>query len=192
MQKSVISVLAVASLVVFCSSSEAKPRKAKAPVAAASAAPAAPAPVANGGDWSLAEKEYWSKLQEEMDANMARANTKCGTSIKGTFDKESFRGQFKSENGSYGIDSYTRAHCGAAPSALEDICTTVNGNEERAKMAKDAVKSKITTYECKFGGKGKQSMNLAGGKLAVSIDPNGDDNASSLQSKLVTYTKDKL
>lgn len=184
MQKRVFGVvLALASLCVFCTTSEAKPKGA--PKAAA-------APVANGGDWSLAEKEYWSKLQEEMDANMARANSKCGTKITGTFDKESFRGHFDSANGSYGLNSYARAHCGAGPGALEDVCITVNGNEERAKMARDAVKAKITTYECRWGGKGKQAMSLSGGKLAVTIDIDGDDNAASLQSKLVTFTKDKL
>lgn len=184
MTKRVVSViLAVAALGVFCGTSEARPKK----------APVAAAVPTGGGDWSLAEKEFWSKLQEEMDFNMARANTKCGTKIAGTFDKESFRGHFDPANGSYGLDSYARAHCGAGPGALEEICTTVNDNEERAKMARDAVKAKVTTYECKWGGKGKQAMGLASGKLSVTIDTiSGDDNAASLQTKLVTYTKSKL
>lgn len=185
MQKRVISVVvALAGLCVFCTPSEARPKKAKG--AATTTTEATP----NGGDWSLAEKEYWSKLQEELDGEMKRANSQCGTNIKGTFDKESFRGHFTDEDG-YGLSAYARAHCGAAPAALEDVCTVVNDNQERAKQARDAVKAKITSYECKWGGKDKGSMNLASGKLSVAIDVD-TDNASGLQSKLVTYMKDKL
>jgi hypothetical protein len=173
----------------------AKP-KARRPTASAPP-PSSPPPTASGGGsggtWSLAEKEYWSKVQEEYDGYVKHANDRCGSKIAGTFNKETFRGQFSDDNGSFGLSGYARAHCEAGPSAIDDICMTVNGNEDRANMAKSAVQSKISGVECKWGGKGKQSIDLVGKKLVVTIDPDGGgDNASSLQDKVKLYLKSKL
>lgn len=180
---------AIAVFALCCpSTSEAKPKRKKVAAASAPSSEATP----TGGDWSLQEKEYWSKLQEELDGYMARANKQCGTSIKATFDKESFRGHF-TEGGSYGISSYARSWCAAGPGALEEICTTVNNDEAHAKAARDAVKAKITTVECKWGGKGKQAIDLSNKTLRTTIDMDSDtDNAASYQTKVVAYAKSKL
>lgn len=105
MRKVLVGVITVASLALFCSTTEAAKKKSKGRVAspATSASPAAPAaPPAAEGEWTLGEKQYWVKLQEEMDGYIKRANDRCGSKITGGFDEESFRGQL-TEGGSYGL-----------------------------------------------------------------------------------------
>jgi hypothetical protein len=175
MRKELVVAITVAGVVFACTAT-AKPK----------AKPSTGSPPATAdGDWSLQDKQYWQKLQEEMDDAFKTANNSCGgTHIKGGYDKESFRGRL-TEGGSYGMNSYARAHCAAAPSALQDLCTN-------SEMAKKAIAQKVTAYECKWGGKGKQSLQFANGKLTVMIDPDGDDNASSLTTKVGDYMKSKL
>jgi hypothetical protein len=202
MQKGIVAMFAVVALALVGSTpadagGKPKPPKAAKPSAKppASAKPASDsagsASSSGAGEWSLAEKEYWSKLQEELDGSVKAANNRCGSKMVAAFDKESFRGQFNENNGSYGLSSYARSHCEAAASAIDDICMTVNGNEERANMAKSAVQSKVAVVECRWGGKGKQAINLSGKKLTVTIDPDSDS-ASSLQDKVKSYMKSKL
>ena len=204
MRKVLASVLAVVGLVLLSSSTEAKPkikRASAAPAApAASGSSAAPAPPAATptdtakpeGEWSLQDTKYWANLQEEMDANIKRANTQCGgTVIKGTFDKESFRGHL-TEGGSYGMNSYARAHCAAGPSAIENICTLVNDDVAMQKASRAAVKAKVVTIECRWGGKGKQAITFANKKLTTTIDIDGDDNAASLTTKVTDFMQQKL
>src|SRR5262249_32779147 len=113
-----------------------------------------------------------------------KVNTHCETKITGSFDKESFRGQF-TEGGSFGISMYARAHCQAAPSAIDDICLNSG-------MGKDAIRTKLSNIECKWGGKGKQAMSFANKKLSTTIDPDGSDNAASLTTKVEDFMKSKL
>jgi hypothetical protein len=193
MKKGIITTFAVMGIaLVGATTADAKPKPRVKP--AASAKPASDtASSSPAGEWSLAEKEYWSKLQEELDGHVKLANNRCGAKIAGTFDKESFRGQFNENNGSFGLSGYARAHCEAAAGAIDEICMTTNGNEERANMAKSAVQSKVSVVECRWGGKGKQAMSFSGKKLTVTIDPDGGgDNASSLQDKVKSYMMTKL
>jgi hypothetical protein len=177
MRKELVAALTVAGVVFSCSAT-AKPK--------AKPGSGSPPPAAAEGDWSLQDKQYWQKLQEEMDGAVKTANTACGGShIKGGFQKESFRGRL-TEGGSYGMNPYARSHCGAAPSAIEDLC--LNGGD----MGKKAVAQKVTSYECRWGGKGKQAMQFANGKLVVTIDTDGEDNAASLTTKVEDYMKSKL
>lgn len=195
MRKVMIGVVTVMGLALLCSSTEAKPiKKIAKPASSSQPAPsasssAAPAPAE--GDWSLAEKQMWIAAQEEIDFWVKRANDKCGTKIVARFDKESFRGKLDPANGSTGLPSYAGAHCSAAPAALDDICTVVNDNEASAKMARDAVKAKISVIECRWGGKGKGNMSLADKKLVETIDVD-TDNAAGYQDRLKTYIKSKI
>jgi hypothetical protein len=180
MRKELVAAITVAGLVFACSAT-AKPKT----KAGGGSGSGSPPPAAADGDWSLQDKQYWQKLQEEMDEAVKKVNTACGgTHIKGGFDKESFRGRL-TEGGSYGMNMYARAHCLAAPSALQDICTNSD-------MGKSAVGQKVTTYECKWGGKGKQAMHFASGRLVTTIDIDGEDNAASFTTKVEDYMKSKL
>lgn len=208
MRKVLVGVFAVAGLALVCSTTEAKPKRRTASASTTSgsgsgstavAASAQPAPgVAPStatptadGDWSIADTKYWANLQEEMDGYIKRTNASCGTNITGTFDRESFRGHL-TEGGSYGLSGYARAHCSAGPSAMEDICLTVNNDEATAKKVRAVVKAKLTNIECRWGGKGKQAIAYSNKKLTTTIDIDGDDNASSLTTKVTEFMKQKL
>ncbi len=196
MRKVMVGMFTVMGLALLCSSTEAKPTK-KIAKPASSSQPAPPSsstptpPPAAEGEWSLAEKQMWIAAQEELDSWMKRANDKCGTKIVGRFDKESFRGLLDPKNGSTGLPGYAGAHCSAGPGALDEICTVVNDNEASAKMARDAVKAKISVIECRWGGKGKSAMSLSDKKLTETIDVD-TDNAAGFQDRLKTFIKSKI
>ena len=95
------------------------------------------------GTWTLEEKQYWIKLQDEFDAYVAKTNEQCGAKITARFVHESFRGQLKPGT-SFGLDLDTRAMCGAMANSLIEVC---NGGA----TAKDAVATQIRQLECAFG-----------------------------------------
>jgi hypothetical protein len=173
MRRVILAVAAAAVVGLLGSTTEAKPKAKK---------PSATAP-ASEGTWSLQEKEYWAKLQEEADGQAKRASEKCGVKLTATFAKESFRGHL-TEGGSFGLSTYARSHCEAGMYVLEDIC---NNSE----LAKAAVKEKITTVECRWGGKGHAAVDLSSKKLVTTIDMD-TDNASGYTEKVREFVKKKL
>lgn len=95
------------------------------------------------GNWTLQEKEYWIKLQDELDEYVARANAACGSNIRGRFVHDSFRGQFTA-GGGFGLGLDTRAMCGAMAGALVEVC---NGGA----TAKQAVAAEVHQIVCEYG-----------------------------------------
>ena len=128
--------------------------------AGAGAAPAEPGPES----WTLAEKQYWAKLQEEMDWFAKRANDHCGNSqITATYAHESFRGMLTA-GGNYGLPQYTRLVCTTALSAITEVCTD-------GPAAKQAVASKVTHVVCEWG---PTSYALKGGVFHVRVDASNE------------------
>jgi hypothetical protein len=95
------------------------------------------------GKWTLEEKQYWIKLQDELDEYVARANEACGAKLTGRFVHESFRGRMTA-GGYYGLDLDTRALCGQLASSLVEVC---NGGP----TAKEAVATQLRKLECEYG-----------------------------------------
>ncbi|MDB5217923.1 MAG: hypothetical protein JWO86_5850 [Myxococcaceae bacterium] len=193
-----VGTLMMVGVALVCSTTEAKPKRKIVP--AGSAAPASPSASAQApsapasapeGEWSIGDTKYWANLQEEMDGQIKRTNAACGTTIVGKFDKESFRGQL-TEGGSFGLSGYARSMCAAGPSAIEDMCLTVNGDEATAKKVRDVVKAKLTTIECRWGGKGKQAIGFANKKLVTTIEIGGEDNGASYTTKVGDFMKQKM
>jgi hypothetical protein len=93
--------------------------------------------------WTLEERQFWAKLQEEMDEFAKKANAHCGSQITAGYRKEAFRGKLTA-GGNYGLPSDIRSRCTAALSAILNVC----GDGE---MAKQAVSAKINRVECDWG-----------------------------------------
>jgi len=114
------------------------------------------------GNWTLQEKEYWIKLQDELDAYVEKTNEACGSKIKATFVHESFRGQMTA-GGYYGLPLDMRAMCGAMANSLIEVC---NGGE----TAKAAVASKLHQLECEFG-PARYAINRGLFHATINIEP---------------------
>lgn len=103
-----------------------------------------PAPMAGGGGgWTLEERQYWTKLQEELDDWAKQTDAHCGSRITASYVKETFRGRFTA-GGNYGLDSYTRGLCGAMLKSMLELCGY-------GADAKQAVASQVHAVECEFG-----------------------------------------
>jgi hypothetical protein len=93
--------------------------------------------------WSLEERQYWVKLQEEMDEFAKKTNAHCHSQLTAGYRKEAFRGKLTA-GGNYGLPQDIRVRCTAALSAILAVC----GDGEQAKQA---VASKINRVECDWG-----------------------------------------
>jgi hypothetical protein len=133
------------------------------------------------GNWSMAEREYWSHLQEELDGYATTTNGNCGTTITATFVHETFRGRM-TEGGSYGLDGYTRSTCAAPVTALSNIC-------QRGAMQQQSVQNRIRRVECAWG---PTNYALdANGTMRVSINTD-DNNASGYETEMETWLGTQL
>jgi hypothetical protein len=93
--------------------------------------------------WTLEERQYWAKLQEEMDEFAKKANNHCHSQITAGYRKEAFRGKLTA-GGNYGMPQDIRSRCTAALSAILNVCLD-------GEMAKQAIASKINRVECDWG-----------------------------------------
>jgi hypothetical protein len=118
------------------------------------------------GKWTLQEKEYWIKLQQELDDYVAKTNEQCGSKITAAFVHESFRGRMTA-GGGFGLDLDTRAMCGAMANSLIEVC---NGSE----TAKRAVASQIRQLVCEFG-PAKFSIKSGVFHATINVDPDKKD-----------------
>lgn len=130
--------------------------------------------------WTLQERQYWQKLQEEMTEYARKANDHCRTNITASYAQETFRGQLTA-GGNYGLPQYTRSVCTAALSALVDVCT--NGN-----AAKDAVRAGVRHVVCAYG---PTTYALQGGVFNVTIDAS-DENLYVYQRGMVDVLEKSL
>lgn len=95
------------------------------------------------GQWSLSDRQYWTALQEELDAAVGRMNTACGTNIRANFVHESFRGLL-TEGGTYGMTGEAREMCSAPVEALRDLCLLGGAQQQ-------AVRNGVRGLECAHG-----------------------------------------
>jgi hypothetical protein len=139
------------------------------------------------GKWSLAEREQWAKLRDELLVYLKDANEHCGgTKIEVDFDYESFRGKFK-DNESYGLDAYGRAHAAATLMAVDNICKI--GDREKKAVAAGVKKVKIA--HGKKGKDAKSTISYANKTLLPVIEPAGSA-AGTWQDELEKWIKTKL
>jgi hypothetical protein len=149
-------------------------------VAVAEPAPAG-APAADvPGNWSLQERQYWQKLQEEIDSAVAQLNERCGAQISATYVHESFRGRM-TEGGSYGLDGYTRATCDAPIEAMFSMCTN-------SEMAKQAIQQTVRRLECDWGA---THYALSDGTIRFRFNTD-EQNAASYQDQFESWLEQNL
>jgi hypothetical protein len=141
-----------------------------------------PPPAPPPGQWTLQEKEYWQKLIEEAKDEVDRVNRTCDTKIGFAHVSESYRGHF-TENGTYGLTGYVRSSIQSAIDGVGYICA-------RGAMQKAAVKGKIKRIEIKYGTPGKTIVELKGGTLFVTIDP--DAGGATAQDAVTKYLMNAL
>jgi hypothetical protein len=138
--------------------------------------------------WSLKEREQWAKLTGATQEHLDRVNRTCGAKIVADYAFETFRGHFSGKE-SFGLDGYGRAHANASLDALSDVCVS-------GAMEKDAVKSKITRVEIRWGGTGNSSFAVNGTALVATISPHppgeAGDNAATYREHLIAGLKEKL
>jgi hypothetical protein len=104
---------------------------------------------------SLGEKKKWREQEELLAKEAEQVTTACEKAVPGSFVKASFKDQLETNNSIYG-------YCAEAYSALRTICADPDG--------KAAVKEKINTFECAFGGAGNRALSLKDGTLQMTID----------------------
>ena len=135
------------------------------------------------GQWSLQEKEYWAKVQEEMQQWVDSVSQGCSSKIDGAFAAPTFKGKFTA-GGSYGLTGYARANCQAPFSAVRDLCVT-------GEMQRKAIVGGVKKIVCTHGAPNKSAVDLTAGTLNVTIDPE-TKSAATLQSEITDYLKKKL
>jgi hypothetical protein len=138
------------------------------------------------GKWSLAERQAWSLLREEMMLSLSSANIRCNTNIVADFDYESFRGKFKKDE-RYGLDPYGRAHIAVPLNAVENICKI--GEREQKAVGKGL--RRVLFVHGSKGGDAKSTIALRGGMLTPVIEPAGEA-AGSWQDVIEAYIKANL
>ncbi|MBX3224069.1 MAG: hypothetical protein KF795_26375 [Labilithrix sp.] len=121
---------------------------------------------------SVADKEKWARQDSYMASSIKDANAKCGTALTNEFDKASFA---KEDWTSHSPNGY----CSGAFDNIRSLCAN-------NAAAKKPVQQKIKKVVCKYAGKGKFGMTLAGGTLTYNVDwdqANVDDKITSFLKK---------
>jgi hypothetical protein len=130
-------------------------------------------------DMTLRQKEFAKKQDESFKKEVDLANEKCGTKIEGKIDWESFKGEIdKSLDGKHERSYSFSSYCDAPVGAMFSMCDSED--------AKAAIKKRIKSYTCKFGGKDKRKIELKGSSLTMWVDweaANYDDYAKEYLGK---------
>lgn len=111
---------------------------------------------------SLEDEEKWNNQKSYMDRYMNESREVCGIAEgkwSYTFDKESFA---KGEGAEWGSHS-PNGRCGAVFEELAAICRSGESGKKR-------VQEKVKSLTCKFGGKGKEKLELKGGAITLVLD----------------------
>ena len=111
------------------------------------------------------------QIQPEQEAaltsNVERTNKKCGSGLTAKFDWTGLPSGALKEFSAAG-------YCGAALDGIERVCEDALG--------KDAVKQKIKSMTCRFGG--ERSISLKDGSLGYTIDFNSSNDADFVYAYL--------
>ena len=144
---------------------------------------AEPPPVGEpSGNWTLAEREFWTKLQEELDEFTKRANEHCHSQITASYDQESYRGKLTA-GGSYGLPEFTRSVCtSGAINAIRDVC--LDGDS-----AKKAVAASIHHVTCHWG---KTGYVLGKGTFHATYNTADSDQLSYYLEPMTAYLRSHL
>lgn len=112
---------------------------------------------------SLEEEEKWNNQMSYMDGYIKADREACGITDEKkwsfSFDKASFNSGEGAEWGSHSPNGY----CSAIFDELGSICRASESGKKR-------VLEKIKGVVCKFGGKGKQNIELKGGIITYTVD----------------------
>jgi hypothetical protein len=118
-------------------------------------------------DYSLREKQYMKGEEKELAKAVKNTNEKCKMKLKAVIDWKSWRKEMNRI-----LDGKRRSvysYCQLVPDNMWSMCSD--------KTAAGAIRKKIKTYVCKFGGKGKRNIKLTGSTLSFWVDwkaPNND------------------
>lgn len=119
-------------------------------------------PTATSRAESLEDEEKWNNQKSYMDRYMNDAREVCGIAEgkwSYTFDKESFSKGPGAEWSTYSPNG----RCGAVFDELGSICRSGESGKKR-------VQEKVKSLVCKFGGKGKEKLELKGGVITLTLD----------------------
>jgi hypothetical protein len=130
--------------------------------------------------WTLAEREYWTQLQAELDDFARKANDHCHSQITASYVKESYRGRL-SAGGNYGMETYLRTVCTAALTSVRDVCLD-------GESAKAAVAQNIRHVTCALG---PTSYALDDGNFAATYDA-ADPNLATYGNAMVAFLRGHL
>jgi hypothetical protein len=131
--------------------------------------------------WTLEEREYWTKLQEELDGWAKKTMDHCpNATISAKYVQETYRGKLTA-GGNYGLDQMSRVRCQAAIMAAMEICTTSDAG-------KKAIAKGLHTIECSFG---PTSYKLVKGNFKSATDGKSDQYDFYLRG-MTAFLKKKL
>lgn len=112
-------------------------------------------------DYSLREKQYMKGEEKELAKAVTNTNTKCTMKLNAVIDWKSWRKEMNRI-----LDGEVRrsvySYCQLVPDNMWSMCSD--------KTAADAIRKKIKTFVCKFGGKGKRDIKLTGSTLSFWVD----------------------
>jgi hypothetical protein len=114
-------------------------------------------------DMSLRQKEFAKKQDEYFKKEADLANEKCGTKIAAKIDWQSFKAEIdKSLDGKHESSYSFSGYCDSPMGTMFSMCDSEDG--------KAAIKKRIKSYTCKFGGEGKRKIELKGSNLTMWVD----------------------
>jgi hypothetical protein len=123
------------------------------------------------------QKEFAKAQDEYFKREVDSADAKCETKLDAKIDWESFKGEVDRRlDGKEGSHSFY-GYCAEPVGTLYSMC----GGSERSKAA---IKKKIKSYTCKFGGKGKRKAVLKGGALTYWVDWDAANNGDFMKAFL--------
>jgi len=132
-------------------------------------------------EWTLEEREYWVKLQEELDAWVKKTMDHCpNATISAKYVQETYRGKLTA-GGNYGLDQMSRGRCQAAIASAMEVC--LNGDAGKKSVAKG-----LRAIECSFG---VTSYKLVKGTFKTATDGKSDQYDFYLRG-MTEYLKKKL
>jgi hypothetical protein len=150
------------------------------PAAAQPSAEAGPPDFTPAGRWSLQERQYWQRLQQELDRRTTALSERCGARITATYVHESFRERM-TDGGSFGLDAYTRATCDAPLDAMFTMCTN-------SELAKQAIQQTVRHVECEWG---QTRYSLGDGTIRFRFDT-AERNAAAYRDHVKSWIEQSL
>jgi hypothetical protein len=104
---------------------------------------------------SVADAEQWAQAEKELQQKVKPLNDACGSNVTASYDDKSYEGKSIDE-------ARPNAACKQSFDALKEVC--------RTDIGKNAVKSKVTKFTCRFSTSGTK-VSLSGSELVIHLDP---------------------